>query len=483
MLKQLNESQSISRALGAVGAVLFALNCPTAIAEPRALLIGIGEYPVLAKGTKLDPNLPGIDLDLDNMRQVTKIMGFQPSQVRVLYNGEATYNRVVHELNTWVRDGVRPEDPVLVYFSGHGTFIPDKNGDESDGRDEVLVMSDTGRVRTKDSVTLENVLVDDQLGALLDNVQSRRILVLVDACHSGTSTREIVIDDRHLGESVVYPKFYYYDGMPTGDESATRSKDTKEVPAKFATLSAAKDTQTAVATYKGGLFTLGLLDSIKKAAAARRNPPLIEVRDQIDAYIVGNIDPERRHNPVVTGDPSLTEGGIELVPIENGNGPLWAELQALAGKGQPLTITTSQAKYRVGEPVEIKVDVPKDGYLNVVTVDSKDQATVLYPNQFATTNAVKKGIVQLPSADMEFVLPAQEPLGPTLVVAFLSQEPINLRELGVEGRDASGKLSRVFTDVSTVGTRAIGVAAKKEAFSAGRVTVTVDAAPVQVSSQ
>jgi hypothetical protein len=118
-----------------------------------------------------------------------------------------------------------------------------------------------------------------------------------------------------------------------------------------------------------------------------------------------------------------------------------------------------------------------------VTVDSKDQATVLYPNQFATANAVKKGLVQLPSADMKFVLPAQEPIGPTLVVAFLSQEPINLRELGVEGRDASGKLTQVFTDVSTVGTRAIGVAAKKEAFNAGRVTVMVDAAPAQVSSR
>jgi hypothetical protein len=341
MFMQPNRLRFLSQASAVLGVALGVLGGPVAMAEPRALLIGVGEYPILAKGAKLDPNLPGIDLDLDNMRQVSKIMGFQPSQVRVLFNGDATYNRVVHELNTWVRDGVRPEDPVLVYFSGHGTFVPDKNGDESDGRDEVLVMSDTGRVRTKDSVTLDNVLVDDQLGALLDKVPSRRILVLVDACHSGTSTREIVIDDRHLGESLVFPKFYYYDGMPTGEAPATRATSAEESPANFATLSAAKDTQTAVATYKGGLFTLGLLDSIKKAAAARRNPPLTEVRDQIDAYIVGNIDPERRHNPVVSGDPALTEGGIALVPIENGNGPLWAELQSLAGKGQPLTATST----------------------------------------------------------------------------------------------------------------------------------------------
>ena len=86
-----------------------------AAAEPRALLVGIGEYPIMAQGAKLDPTLPGIDLDIANMQQVTTIMGFQPSQVHVLFNGNATYASVVRELSTWVRDGVRPEDPVVIY--------------------------------------------------------------------------------------------------------------------------------------------------------------------------------------------------------------------------------------------------------------------------------------------------------------------------------------------------------------------------------
>ena len=445
-----------------------------AAAEPRALLVGIGEYPIMAQGAKLDPTLPGIDLDIANMQQVTTIMGFQTSQVHVLFNGNATYASVVRELSTWVRDGVRPEDPVVIYFSGHGTFIPDRNGDEPDGRDEVLVMNDTGRVRTKDSVTLDKVLVDDQLGDLLAKIPSRHILVLVDACHSGTATREIDVTDQRLGESRVYPKFLYYDGMPTGDDSKAIAAKTEDGGrANYVSLSAARDTQTAVATYKGGLFTLGLLDTIKKSAADKRNPTLTEVRDQVDAYIGSHIDPERRHNPVVTGDKALAGGGIALVPLENGNGPLWAEVQALAARGQPLTISASQSQYKVGEELEISVDVPMDAFLNVVNVDSKDQATVLYPNQYAGENAVKKGTIRIPSPAMKFVLPAQEPLGPTLVVAFLTRQPVNLRDLGIEGRDARGKLTQTFTDLSTAGVRGFGVAARKESFNAGQVTVNV----------
>ena len=38
--------------------------------------------------------------------------------------------------------------------------------------------------------------------------------------------------------------------------------------------------------------------------------------------------------------------------------------------------------------------MPHAGYLNVVTVDSQDRATVLYPNKYNTTNEVKAGSLQ-----------------------------------------------------------------------------------------
>jgi hypothetical protein len=128
----------------------------------------------------------------------------------------------------------------------------------------------------------------------------------------------------------------------------------------------------------------------------------------------------------------------------------------------------------LGKEVEISVDVSFDGYLNVITVDAKDNTTVLFPNEFNLNNHVNAGSVRIPTQEMAFVLPAEEPLGPTLVVAFLTQERVNFFELGVDGRDDLGVMRRTFTSASPRATRAIGIAAKeKQDFGSGQTTVNV----------
>lgn len=70
-------------------------------------------------------------------------------------------------------------DVVYVHFSGHGVQVPDTNGDEEDGMDECLVPEDyeTGKL-----------LSDDWLKAWLMTVNpSTRVVVIIDACHSGTA--------------------------------------------------------------------------------------------------------------------------------------------------------------------------------------------------------------------------------------------------------------------------------------------------------
>lgn len=471
---RLNQNVRCQIAMTLAAVMLAVTAVGTSNAAPRALLIGVGEYPELAKTSTTSPSLPGINIDIDNAKRVLKIMGFAPQDIRELVDASATHDRVIRELSTWVRDGVGPEDPVVIYFSGHGTRIPDTNGDEPDGADEVLLMHDTQRVRSKEATTLDRVLTDDKLGELLAQIPSRRTLVLIDACHSGTATRAFDIKDQFLGASSGVPKYFYYDGMPAGDGTVTKAA--ADDSANYVALAAARDDQYAIATLSGGLFTLGLYEAVSRAAKDKRSPSLAEIRDEIDKFIVRKMDPERRHNPVVTGNAVLVEGGVRLVPLENGNGPVWAEVKNLAGTGRSLGVKTSKAVYRLGEEVEITVDVPRDGHLNIVTVDSQDKATVLFPNQFHAANKVMKGTVRIPDKEMPFLLPAEEPVGPTLVAAFLTSEPIDLRALGLAGRDAGGRLTEVFTDLSAAGGRAIGVAARQGEFHAGQVTVQVDPA-------
>lgn len=67
-------------------------------------------------------------------------------------------------------------DKVFVHYSGHGTYVRDKNNDEDDMRDEAIVATD-------------NVLiVDDQINAgfLSKLPETTKCMMLMDCCHSGT---------------------------------------------------------------------------------------------------------------------------------------------------------------------------------------------------------------------------------------------------------------------------------------------------------
>jgi hypothetical protein len=128
----------------------------------------------------------------------------------------------------------------------------------------------------------------------------------------------------------------------------------------------------------------------------------------------------------------------------------------------------------VGDEIVLTAAVPRAGFLNVVAIDSQDRATVLYPNQFAPGNDVPVGTFQFPTPGMRFVLRAAEPTGPTLVVAFLTERKVNLLDLGIEGRDAAGKMQSAFTEVTARATRAISVEARHPGFAAGTVTINVE---------
>src|ERR1700694_885484 len=115
----------------AVGALLLASPVQ---AHPRALLIGVGDIP--------HHELPAIHLDIDNMKKVAEVMGFAPGDIKVLFDQQATYANVKQALATWVRDGVGPNDHVLIYFSGHGTRVPDPDTGNAAGMGGALVLHD-----------------------------------------------------------------------------------------------------------------------------------------------------------------------------------------------------------------------------------------------------------------------------------------------------------------------------------------------------
>jgi metacaspase-1 len=455
-------SRTLALALFIAGTLLLAA---VGEARPRALLIGVADVP--------NNELPGIDLDIDNMKKVAAVMGFAPGDIKVLFNQQATYANVKQALATWVRDGVGPDDRVLIYFSGHGTRVPDPEPGSVGGVDDALVMHDVERARVQGRATLKNVLIGHELGAALAAIPSHNVLVLVDACHSGSATRTLSLGNQRLGVGSGVMKYFSYPGMPTETKTKTRALRATSGNENYAALSAARDDEFAVGTEQGGLFTLGVVDSIEADSRAGKHPTLTDLRTAATSYIAAHTDEQSRHHPVADGNERLIKGELALIPLRDGQGPTWQALAALAAKGTPLTLSGGGGELRLGQEIALDVTVPRGGYLNVVAVDSQDRATVLFPNKYATANEVKAGPFRFPTADMGFVLRASEPLGPSLVVAFLTDKPVNLLELGVEGRDAAGKMEQTFTEVSARATRAISVEARQNGFAAGSLTVKV----------
>jgi hypothetical protein len=112
--------------------------------------------------------------------------GFTDTDLRILLDRDATLAGIRAGLE-WLAQGGDDADAVRVFhFSGHGTQVVDKNGDEPDGRDEALVPYD---------YQTAGMLVDDDLGALYDRFpKTGNLTLIMDSCHSGTVQRDITND-------------------------------------------------------------------------------------------------------------------------------------------------------------------------------------------------------------------------------------------------------------------------------------------------
>ncbi len=142
----------------------------------RALLVGINDY----KGIS---DLRGCINDVTNMRDILKtLLGFTNSDIRVLTDSRASKANILARLR-WLVTGVKPGDFLVFHYSGHGSQVRDRNGDElSDGLDELICPWDMNWDGT--------YITDDDLNATFSALPPGvRLEVFLDSCHSGTGLR------------------------------------------------------------------------------------------------------------------------------------------------------------------------------------------------------------------------------------------------------------------------------------------------------
>lgn len=145
----------------------------------KALLVGINKY-----------KIPGSDLngcvnDVTNMRDILlKYFGFTTKEIRLLVDERATKVNIMTRLK-WLISGAKAGDRLLFHYSGHGSQIVDRDGDELlDKMDEIICPHDMDWDG--------NFISDDDLRALFTNLpKGVNLEVVLDSCHSGTGTREM----------------------------------------------------------------------------------------------------------------------------------------------------------------------------------------------------------------------------------------------------------------------------------------------------
>ena len=386
-------------------------------------------------------NLPGIDKDLYMMRDAAEYLGFASRNIRTLQDENATLAAFRRELQRLGKATYGDRDRVLIYFSGHGAQAPDDDGDEADGQDEILVFHDT---RPEDGA-LRSFLRDDEFGALLAGVKAPNVLVLVDACHSGSTTKSFP------GIAAIgVPKFLHNPASAYIGGSVRARSLVPEPRPTHVLLSAAADNELAQATKQGSAFTLGVSEAVKAARDAGSLTPK-QLQQAVAQHIDELLTRGQVHNPQLSGADPLLAANLFFRPAASPS-PLRRRLEALAADLPQMPMRATKTALRVGENTVLSLDVPRAGYLNVVNVNPKDKAIVLFPNTYYPhDNKVAAGRFEIPSQSMNFQLTGREPLGESVTVAFLTEKPINLYQDTLGGRDQNGKVVARLASLSANG--------------------------------
>ena len=139
----------------------------------RALCIGINDYPVAGA------DLKGCVNDAKAWAAVLiDHFGFDPKNVTTLLDSQATKQHVLAAVDELLA-GAQKGDVLVFTNSSHGTYVADRDGDES-RYDEAICPWDMKK----------NLIIDDELRQRFANIPDGvRLTVISDSCFSGSVTR------------------------------------------------------------------------------------------------------------------------------------------------------------------------------------------------------------------------------------------------------------------------------------------------------
>lgn len=166
--------------------MFFALHTEAQTPKKLALIVAISNYkPETGWNSLASAN------DVPLIKEALLKQGFKEADIIVMKDAACTKEGILNGIQKHLIEKSNPGDICVFHFSGHGEQVYDNNGDEEDGYDEALVPYDAPM---EYQPGVEKHLRDDDFGLKLQNLRLKlgeagELIVIVDACHSGSSTR------------------------------------------------------------------------------------------------------------------------------------------------------------------------------------------------------------------------------------------------------------------------------------------------------
>ncbi len=411
----------------------------------RALLVGINY-----EGHPIAKPLPGSEEDaVETAEFIKQRYGFLDSEIHLLLGRRATGANIVGEFREWLIKGTQPGDRVFFLYSGHGSQLPDDNGDEADGLDETLAPCDV-------SQDPRSHIRDDLINELIKQLSGRAVVMVFDSCHSGTISRGL--RGGPATDPLIAPKYFPSPeqlaemrersrsiGGGADDYAVLPSAQSRDLnlvvsrksapPSDVVVFSASQADQMAYNIKIGGQYR-GALSYVFNEAQRNGPLPLGELERRISSEI------DRLHfQKLLLGDQRPAFEVFSSAPLVDT--PLFGAAASAVSSppGNPqsrvkLGISTIDGRVRYffgtedgrpyGDTIAYRISTDAAGYLYLLVFSERNVATCIFPNGEEKDNRIEPGTHRFPRLAAGFH--AQEPEGKDVVVALLSTNRLNLGE-------------------------------------------------------
>lgn len=451
-----------------LGAVL--LSSLAAAPRDRALVVGVNQYPgIVSQGRPGGRNLIGAVPDAKTfVSLLTSTFRFEPADVRLLTDEQATKANILDNFQQWLIDGTGPGDRVVFYYSGHGATAAIDEGEGRKRLTSTIVPSDaSGDLDTPGSPIL-GMIDGKAIGSLVAKLNGRDVMVVADSCQSGSVTRGLTgagatgARARTISEHVPV-------GMSENDITRAIQVEAKtdnrliqasqlSGPRELEVWSAATIAQVTfdLPDGSGGIFTQSFAQGLrdKQAAHTPLDPitagALLQfVRDKAAAFCASEpgckagLTPELQApanylasvlNPFALPDPSAPPAttGADVAhdainsSVAHDATNLFAHRNDFALSAEILP----SAKVRQGAAVKFRVTSDEPGTLLVIDVGPDGKATQIFPNtrsqQLQKKGGIRRGApLTIPDASYGFAFTATHP-GAGKLLVLVAEDGVDL---------------------------------------------------------